>query len=123
MEKLPPECVPITTALIILWKTVSTDTPTPVHNDPDPDPDPPPPPTHTHTHTHSSQPPRPSCHVIGGRNDHHEQKRPIRHQHRVNVTKVSSRLTDKDSQPPVYQKYQNMIIMLVTVLTLFSFKT
>ena len=30
-------------------------------------------------------------------------KRPITHQHRVNVTKVSSRLTDKDSQPPVYQ--------------------
>ena len=30
-------------------------------------------------------------------------KRPITHQHRANVTKVSSRLTDKDSQPPVYQ--------------------
>ena len=30
-------------------------------------------------------------------------KRSITHQHRVNVTKVSSRLTDKDSQPPVYQ--------------------
>ena len=30
-------------------------------------------------------------------------KRPITHQHRVNVTKVPSRLTDKDSQPPVYQ--------------------
>ena len=29
--------------------------------------------------------------------------RPITHQHRVNVTKVSSRLTDKDSQPPAYQ--------------------
>ena len=30
-------------------------------------------------------------------------KRSITHQHRANVTKVSSRLTDKDSQPPVYQ--------------------
>ena len=30
-------------------------------------------------------------------------KRPITHQHRANATKVSSRLTDKDSQPPVYQ--------------------
>ena len=31
-------------------------------------------------------------------------KRPIPHQHRANATKVStSRLTDKDSQPPVYQ--------------------
>ena len=30
-------------------------------------------------------------------------KRPITHQHRANVTKVSSRLTDKDRQPPVYQ--------------------
>ena len=30
-------------------------------------------------------------------------KRPITHQHRVKVTKVSSPLTDKDSQPPVYQ--------------------
>ena len=27
MEELPPECVQIATALIILWKTVSTDTP------------------------------------------------------------------------------------------------
>ena len=30
-------------------------------------------------------------------------KRPITHQHRATVTKVSSRLTDKDSQLPVYQ--------------------
>ena len=30
-------------------------------------------------------------------------KRPITHQHRANVTKISSRLSDKDSQPPVYQ--------------------
>ena len=30
-------------------------------------------------------------------------KRPITYQNRANVTKVSSRLTDKDSQPPVYQ--------------------
>ena len=30
-------------------------------------------------------------------------KRPITHQHRAIVTKVSSRLTDKDNQPPVYQ--------------------
>ena len=30
-------------------------------------------------------------------------KRPITHQHWVNATKVSSRLTDKDSQSPVYQ--------------------
>ena len=30
-------------------------------------------------------------------------KKPITHQHRANVTKVSSWLTDKDSQPPVYQ--------------------
>ena len=28
-------------------------------------------------------------------------KRPITHQHRVTATKVSSRLTDKDSKPPV----------------------
>ena len=27
MEELPPECVQIATALVILWKTVSTDTP------------------------------------------------------------------------------------------------
>ena len=30
-------------------------------------------------------------------------KRPITHQHRATATKVSSRLTDKDIQPPVYQ--------------------
>ena len=30
-------------------------------------------------------------------------KRPITHQHRASATKVSSQLTDKDSQPPVYQ--------------------
>ena len=30
-------------------------------------------------------------------------KRPITHQLRATATKVSSQLTDKDSQPPVYQ--------------------
>ena len=30
-------------------------------------------------------------------------KRPITHQHRATATKVSSRLTDKDSQPPIFQ--------------------
>ena len=41
--------------------------------------------------------------MIRGRNDHHEQKIPITHHHRANVTKVSIRLADKDSQPSVYQ--------------------
>ena len=51
---------------------------------------------HRHSNTniqqpsHSPWPPRPSYHVIWGPSDHNEQK-------------VSSRLTDKDSQPPVYQ--------------------
>ena len=64
---------------------------------------------HRHSNTniqqpsHSPWPPHPSYHVIRGRSDHHEQKAHHTHQHRANATKVSSRLTDKDSQPPVYQ--------------------
>ena len=56
-----------------------------------------------HRPSHSSPPPRPSYHVIKKTKWPPWTKRPMTHQHRVNVAKVSSRLTDKDSQPPVYQ--------------------
>ena len=64
---------------------------------------------HRHSNTniqqpsHSPWPPHSSYHVIRGRSDHHKQKAHHTHQHRANATKVSSRLTDKDRQPPVYQ--------------------